>query len=121
MDELLEASSEEFIIKAEGVSLFIGWLFSRGPRPTEVMKRLYLYARAARPELLLNMSGAEVAALFGQGRAAESHRERLVLGETLSAVGSKASFGWQKSPASCARYAAIAKGNRNRSKGKKAA
>jgi hypothetical protein len=120
-EAFLGGDSDDFKARSEGVAKFVDWLFQAGPQPSVVLKRLYVYARAARPELLLNMSGAEIAALFGQTRAAESAREKLILGETLASVGLTAAFGWQKRPSACAGYAKVQLGNRSRAKGRKAA
>lgn len=110
-------SGDDYEIKSEAVCAILSWLFESGPAPATVVKRLFSLTRAVKPELMLNMSGAEIAALFGQGRAAESARSRMILGETLGRVGYKnTQLPYQKSPSACAKYAQVQRGNRNRVK-----
>lgn len=124
-DEMLrkeEAMPEdEQAIRAEAVGDWLVWLFGDGPRIEAATKRLFSFARAYRPELVLNMSGEEIAALFGQGRAAESARTRRVIEPTLKAAGMRCTaLPYQKSDTARRRCAEAQKGNRNRS-GKKPA
>jgi len=107
---------------AAGVDMlrrFLGWVFEQGPHPASVTQRIYSVTNAVCPELLLNMSGEEIAALFGQGRAAESART-IMLNKKLKSVGFKhTTFRHQKSETARKRMALSALGNRNRRKSRK--
>lgn len=103
----------------EMLGRFLEWVFQRGPNPPEVMKRIYAVAHALRPDLLLNMSGAEIAAIFDETRAAESAR-MMLLNKKMKAAGFKhTSFVARKSETARRRMALSALGNQNRRKGRK--
>ena len=99
---------------------FLGWVFQNGPHPRGVMQRVYAVVRALRPDLLLTMSGAEIAVIFGETRAAESAR-LMLLDKKMKAAGFKHTpFTSRKSETARQRMALAALGNQNRRKGKKA-
>lgn len=113
--EASDHSDEEALIREEAIGTWLGWLFEGGIKIEEATKRLFVFARGFRPELILNMSGAEIAALFGQTRAAESHRSRKVIEATLRKAGAKfTDQPYQKSATTRRKCAASAMGNRNR-------
>lgn len=86
-----------------------------GPRLGEAMKALYVEARTLAPEMILNMSGEEIAALFAQGRAAESARVKQRVNTRLLRAGYRgATLRFQKSLTACRTYAECQRGNRNR-------
>lgn len=98
---------------------FIDWVFEQGPEPANAVQRLYSVTNALRPALLLHMSGEELAAIFGQGRAAESART-VMLNKKLKAAGFRhTSFRHQKSETARRRMSAAALGNKNRKRGRK--
>lgn len=103
----------------EMLGRFLDWVFQKGPNPPEVMKRVYAVAHALRPDLLLNMSGSEIAAIFQETRAAESAR-MMLLNKKMKAAGFKhTSFVARKSETARRRMALSALGNQNRRKGRK--
>lgn len=106
---------EVALIREEAIGKWLGWLFEGGIKIEEATKRLFVFARGFRPELILNMSGEEIADLFGQTRAAESHRSRKVIEATLRKAGAKfTDQPYQKSATTRRKCAASAMGNRNR-------
>lgn len=106
---------EVALIREEAIGKWLGWLFEGGIKIEEATKRLFVFARGFRPELILNMSGEEIADLFGQTRAAESHRSRKVIEATLRKAGAKfTDQPYQKSATTRRKCSASAMGNRNR-------
>jgi hypothetical protein len=111
---------DEYMAQIEAVRKWLGWMFEGGPHPDRVMQRVYACARACAPELLLGMSGAEIALLFDQTRAAESARMRSLVNGKLQAAGYKSPhLPYQKSESSVAKMRQSAKGNTNRRNGKR--
>lgn len=105
------------LIRARALGAWLRRVWDAGPCVREALKHLYVEARACAPELLLNMSGAEIAALFGQGRAAESARVKHRVNDFLARAGYRAThLRFQKSPTACATYALAQRGNKNRVK-----
>lgn len=81
----------------------------------DALKHFYTIARAYAPELVLNMTAEELAVFFGQGRAAQSDREKRHINKRLARAGSKhTTLRFQKSDAACGKYAEAAKGNHHR-------
>lgn len=110
-------TEEIALIREEAIGKWLGWLFEGGIKIEDATKRLYVFARGFRPELILNMSGEEIAKLFGQTRAAESHRSRKVIETTLRRAGARfTDQPYQKSATTRRRCADAQKGNHNRAK-----
>lgn len=108
---------DEKAIRAEAISKWVEWIMEDGPRLDRAVKRFYSFVRAYRPDLLLNMSGAEIAAQFGQTRAAESARTRRVTETTLKKAGYRCTaVPFQRSATTRAKCAAAQMGNTNRRK-----
>lgn len=106
---------EELRIKGETVMRFLLFIFQDGPHPGCTMRLLYLLTQRLKPELLLNMSGAELADMFGETRAAWSARQIRMFNGYLRARGARAVKGRnQKSDSAAASYASAARGNTNR-------
>lgn len=106
---------EELRIKGETVMRFLMFIFQDGPHPGCTMRLLYLLTQRLKPELLLNMSGAELADMFGETRAAWSARQIRMFNGYLRARGARAVKGRnQKSDTASASYALAARGNTNR-------
>lgn len=107
----------EQALRTRGLHAWLARVWDGGAALGPALKALYVEARALAPELLLNMTGGEIAAIFGQGRAAESARVRARVNDFLRAAGCRhTTLRFQKTEASCARYAAAQRGNRNRAK-----
>lgn len=124
LDALLEkeeqdSAGEEMLIGQEKLRRMMGWIFEAGPDPAAAMQRLYALARCCFPELILNMTGEEVAVIFGQGRAAESARIGLLNAKLKAAGFRNHLFRFQKSAGSRPKYAAAQRGNQNRRNGKR--
>lgn len=108
---------EDSLIRAKAMEAWLARVWDAGPRLGEAMKALYVEARSIAPELILNMSGDEIAQLFNQGRAAESARVKQRVNAVLIRAGfRRATLRFQKSVSACRTYAAKARGNKNRAK-----
>lgn len=108
-------SDEERQIREEAVAKWRNWIMEDGCHPAAVMKRFFVFLRATAPESILNMPGTDIAAIFGQGRAAESARCGLLLGQLQKKSGYKSlTMPFQKSATAKKKYAEAARGNRNR-------
>lgn len=106
---------QELKIKAEAVIRLLLFIYQDGPHPGCTMRLLYLLAQRLKPELLLNMSGAELADIFGETRAAWSARNKRLFTGYLQARGAKGARGHtQKSETAVRKYASAARGNTNR-------
>lgn len=109
---------EEFASGARLLRRFYGYIFAKGPHPRHALPRLYTTANAIAPELLLNMSQGEIAAIFGQGRAAESARARALDAKLEKITRPGASFAGGKSTTSREKMRRAARGNKNRAGGR---
>ncbi|XHR27531.1 MAG: hypothetical protein ACFUZC_16495 [Chthoniobacteraceae bacterium] len=87
------------------------WIFSAGPHPLEVLRRLFAYAKMKRPGLLWNMGFRAIGPLLKETHAAAQARCRALFG-SLSAC-------WSKPSQSVERMRAAQRGNLNRLGGKK--
>lgn len=106
---------EELRIKTEAAVRMLLFVFQDGPHPGCTMRLLYLLAQRLKPELVLNMSGAELADMFGETRAAWSARMIRLFNGYLKARGARAVKGrTQKSDSAVALYSSAARGNTNR-------
>ena len=115
LDQAPGDGESEILIKAETAIRLLMFMFQDGPHPGCVMRVVYLLAQRLKPELVLNMSGAELADMIGETRAAWSARNKRIFTRYLEERGVKASRGrLQKSSAACAKYAVAALGNTNR-------
>jgi len=131
LDELMLAEeAEEFERRAEESETaaellqeffqrFLDFVFEEGPHPGWVMRRVYALARRYRPELILHMNGTDLGLLFGETRAAQSHRMQLLFDRLRQAGVRGGRGGGCKSQGSREVYASAARGNHNRAKGKK--
>jgi hypothetical protein len=115
--------AEDALIRAKAMETWLArvWDHVAGrnwrPRLSEAMKALYVEARTLAPEVILNMSGEEIATLFHQGRAAESARVKLRVNARLLRAGFRgATLRFQKSATACRTYAQRQKGNKNRAR-----
>lgn len=106
---------DELKIREEGVAAWRNWILQDGPHPAAVMKRVYVFLRATHPESILNLPGTDIAAIFGQGRAAESARCGLLLEKLRKKAGYKSlTMPFQKSATARRKYAEAQRGNRHR-------
>ncbi len=106
---------EAMAIKNETAVRFLHFVFQDGAHPGCTTRLLYLLAQRLAPELVLGMSGAELADMLGETRAAWSARNKRIFTGYLRARGSKAAKGrLQKSDTASAKYASAARGNTNR-------
>lgn len=108
---------DHYCAGVEMLGRFMEWVFESGPAPGVAVQRFYSVVNALRADLLLNMSNEEVAAIFGQGRAAESART-VLLNKKLKQAGFRhTTFRRQKTEQARQRMAKAQLGNRNRSGG----
>lgn len=90
-DEMVEREEhdhddDERKIRDEAVSTWLGWIWEGGLDLPRAVKRLVTYTRLYRPELVHNLTCEEAAALFAQGKAAESARVEVIT-DTLKKAG----------------------------------
>ena len=79
------------------------------------LKHFYVVARKYTPELMMNLTGEELAVFFDQVRATTSAREKLLLNKRMARAGYRnTTLRGQKSPAACEKYAFAATGNHHR-------
>lgn len=106
---------EALRIKMETAKRLLFFFFQDGAHPGCTTRVLYLTAQRLAPDLILNMSGAELADMLGETRAAWSARNKRIFTGYLKARGSKAARGGnQKSDTHAERCASAARGNTNR-------
>lgn len=121
-----EHSEEERKIREEAHSEWLAWLFEGGMSAPDdllrVVKRLLSYARRYRPDLCLNMSAEQIAALLLQGRAAQIARENKVFESTLKSAGYRtATLPGAKSASARQKMAHTQQGNHTRARSAKRA
>lgn len=87
------------------------FIFSDGPHPRSAARRLYFIAHTFAPEHIVNMTEADLAELFGEGKANVSAAINRLFGDI------KANIPGHKSRGARRTYARIRKGNRNRAGG----
>lgn len=111
-----EFTSDEQAIRHEAISTMLGWFWEGGLDLERASKRLVTYTRNYRPELVLNISCETAAAMFGQGRAAESARTE-VLEKTMRRAGYRhTTLPTRKSDRARAKMAKAQKGNKHRAR-----
>jgi hypothetical protein len=109
------AGPEEEQVRREVVRRWLRQVWPVAGGLSDALKAFYALTRACWPELILNMSGEEVATFFAQTRAAESERvHRLVNRPIERHTGRHTTLRFQKSTAACGKYAGAAKGNTHR-------
>jgi hypothetical protein len=102
-------------VRRETATRLLYFQFQDGPHPGCTARLVYLMAQRIAPELVLSMSGAELADMLGETRAAWSARNKRIFTGYLKARGAKAAKGrMQKSDTAAAKYASAARGNTNR-------
>lgn len=109
-----QQSAEDYECGAAMLRRFLVWIFQGGPDPRKTTQRLYVVARALDPSLLLSMSGEQVSVIFGQGRAAESARLRMLAGIYQKAGYKNPQFRVGKSATAKERMRRAQLGNKNR-------
>lgn len=117
IDRLLHvhAAVEAAAIRRETLLRLLFFQFQDGPHPGCTTRLVYLMAQRLAPELVLSMSGAELADMLGETRAAWSARNKRIFTGYLKARGAKAAKGrMQKSDTHAERCASAARGNTNR-------
>ena len=116
LDELLrvtaggEEQRDESAARRETIMVFLQWLVSAGPVPAQVMRRVYAAIHTIAPELLCHMTGADVALMLGETKAAHSWR-------TLKLFEGKVHARSMKRALARMRYRDAQMGNTSRKKG----
>ena len=112
---LVNVSAEEDELRTATLQRWFRYIWHGRSSLVDALKHFYTNTRGFAPELLLNMTGEELAIFFGQGRAAQCEREKLHINKRLERAGVKhIKLRFQKSAAACAKYADRAKGNHHR-------
>lgn len=115
--ESADHSREERLIRQEAVADMVNWIWEGGIVDLKrAVKRLVTFTRLYRPELVLNVTCEEAAALFGQGKAAESARA-VIVEETLKGAGYHyTKLPSLKSESACDKMAKAQRGNKHRAR-----
>lgn len=117
--EKTEHNEDEQKIRSEAVCEWLGWVWEGGLDIRRAAKRLVTYTRLYRPELVRNLTCEEAAALFGQGKAAESARVKAVE-ETIKGAGYRHTMlPSRKSERARQKMANAQRGNKHRAKSAK--
>ena len=112
--------ADEYLIRREAFERTMEYFFADGPHPGHVIRRVFALAKASKPQLLLNMSLAEIGLMLGETKAAGSWRIKKLVNGAFEAAGHKGVvLPWQKSATAIENYAEAAKGNTNRRLGKR--
>lgn len=69
---------EEWAIRCEAFFEFLGFVFQEGPHPADVARRLYAFAKAFAPELVLTLGVRELGRLLGEAPGARKWRAEAV-------------------------------------------
>lgn len=110
----------EMAIRMEAFRELLGFLFSQGPCPGHVCRRVFCLAKAFAPELILNMGVRDLGKLFGESHGTWQWRvKQVVQGFVKKQTGQDLHLGYQKSAESSAKYSQAQKGNKNRSNGER--
>lgn len=107
-------ADDETEIRAEALREWLRPIW-RGGALVEALKAFYALTRGFWPELVYNMTGEEIAAIFTQTRAAVSEREHRLINRPIARhLGRHVTLRHQKSVGACGRYAAAQMGNTHR-------
>lgn len=108
---------DELRLMEEGVVRFLLSVFKKGCDVFVAFPRFCTQANMVRPDIFSGMSMAQRAAIFGQGKAAECAREKLIKEKLLRVSGYRSlHLPKRKSDAARKKYAKAQQGNRNRTK-----
>lgn len=119
LDELMLAEEAQGWLSQEEAAMdlamdflrrWFDFVFAEGPHPGWVLRRLYALARVYRPDLMLRMNGSHLALLFGESRAAQSFRLRVLFDQ----LGIEQVPGVSKRRVASGVYAAAQRGKRRR-------
>jgi hypothetical protein len=120
LDALLEA--EEAAAGPEGeradvLKKMMHYFYADGKHPGAVLRRVFGLAKAIAPELLGDMTLAELGLMFGETRAAQQWRIKKIFSDYQKGAGAKGfKARFQKSEAASAAAARAQRGNQNRRK-----
>lgn len=127
----LEANWDERLWAFRGL---LDYFFADGPHPLQVIRRVYAVAKAIRPQVILNMSLADLAVLCGDGergarvdtpagpgqrktdgRATQSARMKRLIEAPIKKLGMKGfKSSYEKDESAVEAYSESAKDNKNR-------
>lgn len=126
-DELMETIREALQVNWEerlrGMRGFLEYVYQDGPHPLALVRRLIAITKAVRPDLLLNMSCAQLAVLCDDGkgdaktdgRATVSARTKRLFEQPIKDAGMGGfKAGFQKTESAGHSYSRSAQGNQNR-------
>lgn len=110
-DQFQDLAREHFErLRAE----FLEWVFVEGPNPLIACRRLFMWAKQHRPDLLANMGFRELGDILGcEGATLHALAKRLFPDAPAA--------GWRKSEAARKVYAKVQRNNGNRNGGRKIA
>lgn len=115
LDDLIRAEEGEQEEHDEKLAKVLLYFYADGPHPGAVLRRVFAVTKAIRPDLLLNMSDAEIGMMFGETRAAQSWRRKKIFSNYQRDRGVKGYLSpSQKSESSRGVFSAAQRGNTNR-------
>ena len=92
------------------------FFYADGPHPGVVIRRVFMLARRYAPELILHMNGTDLGIMWGDTRAAQSHRINVMFDGLRSAGVRGNRGGGCKREGTRKTFAKSATGNQNRKK-----
>lgn len=117
-----DALSKNWEERVRGMVRMLDYFYEDGPHPLAVIRRVMAVAKAIRPEVLLNMSLAQIAVLSDDGkgrscdgRATVSERVKRLFEEPIRKSGMHGfKTGFQKTESANHNYSVAGQGNQNR-------
>lgn len=104
--------------RMETLNGLMDFIFRDGPHPAAAMRRLYVWVKKFRPDLMWEAGFREIGALFGEDGAHVEWRLSVMIDEYLEAKGARnVKMPWQRQEPQCAIYANSQLGNANRTGG----
>lgn len=115
LDWLIRAEEGDQDIHDEALTKVLLYFYADGPHPGCVLRRVFAVAKAIRPDLLLNMTDAEIGQMFDETRAAQSWRRDKIFSNYQKERGVKGfKSPSQKSEGSRDAFSDAQRGNTNR-------
>lgn len=122
IEAIKDALSKNWEERVRGMVRMLDYFYEDGPHPLAVIRRVMAVVKAIRPEILLNMSLAQIAVLCDDGkgrtcdgRATVSERVKRLFEEPIRRSGMHGfKSGFQKTQSANHNYSQAGQGNQNR-------
>jgi len=120
-EEAERESAEAAQMWLEAQAWLLDFLFADGPHPGVVMRRLYIWVKKYRPDLIWDAGYRQIGDLFGEsGAVVEWRLSQIVDGYSRARGIRNVQMPWQRTADACQSYSEVQEGNANRVGGKKA-